>query len=69
MLKAATMSRALAFDPFDPIGSEQRMLATFMKAADTFDAKHGKSKVAARKQLVKEGIITKSGKLTKRYGE
>ena len=44
------------------------MLDAFMKAADMFDAKHGKSKLAARKQLEKEGIITKSGKLTRRYG-
>ena len=68
MPKAAAASRAFAIDPFDPIRSEQRMLATFMKAADTFDAKHGKSKLTARKQLEKEGIITKTGKLTRHYG-
>lgn len=68
MLKAAAASRAFVIDPFDPIRTEQRMLDAFMKAVDTFDAKHGKSKLAARKQLEKEGIITKSGKLTRRYG-
>jgi hypothetical protein len=44
------------------------MLAAFMTAADAFDAKHARSKKAAREQLRKEGIITKSGNLTKRYG-
>ena len=57
-----------AFDPFDPIRSERRMLDTFMKAADIFDAKHSKSKAAAQRQLRKEGVITKSGRLTKRFG-
>lgn len=59
---------AVAYDPFDPIRSERRMLAAFKKAADRFDAKHGQSKAAARRQLRKEGIITSTGKLTKRYG-
>jgi hypothetical protein len=68
MPKTVTRKLAFAFNPFDPIRSEQRMLDVFMKAADAFDAKHGKSKAAARKQLVKEGVITKAGNLTKRFG-
>jgi hypothetical protein len=68
MPKPAGTKPAPAFDPFDPIGSEQRMLDAFLKAADSFDAKHGRSKAAARKQLHKEGIITKAGNLTRRYG-
>lgn len=44
------------------------MLDAFLAAADAFDAKHGRSREAARKQLQKEGIITKAGRLTRRYG-
>ena len=55
-------------DPFDPIGSGQRVLDAFLKAADRFDEKHGKSKIAALRQLHKEGILTKKGNLTRRYG-
>jgi hypothetical protein len=68
MSSPAARKSALILDPFDPIGSERRMLRAFMKAADAFDAKHGRSRAAARKQLQKEGIITKSGRLTKRFG-
>ena len=42
-------------------------LHAFMAAADAFDQKHGRSKSAAHKQLVKEGVLTKSGRLTARY--
>lgn len=59
---------SFTFNPFDPIRSEQRMLDVFFRAADTFDQKHSRSKAAALKQLYKEGIVTKSGNLTKRYG-
>jgi hypothetical protein len=68
MSKAAARKVPIAFDPFDPFGSEQRMIDAFMRAANRFDAKHAKSRTAARKQLQKEGILTKSGNLTKRYG-
>ncbi|MCB2100947.1 MAG: hypothetical protein KDE22_08770 [Rhodobacterales bacterium] len=40
----------------------------FRDAAERFTKKTTASKKAARAQLVKEGIITKSGKLTPRYG-
>lgn len=53
---------------FDPIGSEVRMFDAFLKAADAFDKKHTRSKKAARAQLVKEGVITPTGRLTKRFG-
>jgi hypothetical protein len=39
----------------------------FRKAAEAFTTRATKSKAAARKVLVDEGIYTKSGKLTKRY--
>jgi len=68
MPRRATPNSVFAFNPFDPIRSEQRMLRVFMEAADNFDAKHGSSKAAARKQLLKEGVITKAGHLTKRFG-
>ena len=68
MPRTAPSKRVVTVDPFDPIRSERRMLDVFMKAADTFDAKHSKSKETARKQLQKEGIITSSGKLTRHYG-
>jgi len=53
---------------FDPIGSEARLIAAFLKAADKFDAKHSRTKAAARRQLIKEGILTPTGRLSKRYG-
>ncbi|MEO5335430.1 MAG: hypothetical protein H7841_00855 [Magnetospirillum sp. WYHS-4] len=40
----------------------------FAEAARKFTAKHTKTKASALKILQKEGLITKSGKLTKRYG-
>jgi len=58
----------LAIDFRDPLGSEARMLAAFLKAADRFDDKHGRSEAAARRQLMKEGVVTKTGRLTKRFG-
>jgi hypothetical protein len=67
-MRRTSKKTALNIDPFDPIGSEQRMLDVFLKAADQFDKKHGQSKEAALRQLRKEGIVTKSGKLTKHYG-
>jgi hypothetical protein len=39
----------------------------FRKAAEAFNTRSMRSQAAARKVLVKEGIYTKSGKLTKRY--
>jgi hypothetical protein len=39
----------------------------FRKAAKAFTIRSIKSRAAARKVLVDEGIYTKSGKLTKRY--
>ncbi len=44
------------------------ILRRFLEAADSFDARHGTSPQAAREQLRREGIITPSGRLTKRYG-
>ncbi|MFL9827128.1 hypothetical protein [Rhodoplanes sp. SY1] len=55
-------------DPFDPFRSEERVLNRFLEAADRFDAKHGRTKAAARRQLEKEGVVTRSGRLTKRFG-
>lgn len=56
------------YAPLNPIVSEERLLAAFMTAADAFDEKHTRSREAARAQLRKEGIITPSGRLTKRFG-
>jgi len=39
----------------------------FRMAAKAFTTRSTKSRAAARKVLVDEGIYTKSGKLTKRY--
>ena len=39
----------------------------FRKAADAFNARAMRSKAAARKVSIDEGIHTPSGKLTKRY--
>lgn len=58
----------LSVNPFDPIGSERKLLSVFLVAADKFDHKHGRTKNAARRQMIKEGILTKSGNLTKHYG-
>jgi len=44
------------------------MLQAFMKVADKFDAKHGRSTATAHRQLEKEGIVTPSGRLTRRFG-
>mgnify|MGYP003626535996 CR=1 FL=1 len=40
----------------------------FQKAADAWGKKATKSKATARKTLVRLGMLTPSGKLTKRYG-
>lgn len=40
----------------------------FRKAADAFNARAMKSPEAARQVMIDEGFVTKSGKLTKRYG-
>lgn len=58
----------LNVNPFDPIGSERNLLSVFLVAAKKFDNKHGRTKDAARRQMIKEGILTKSGNLTKHYG-
>jgi hypothetical protein len=47
--------------------SDPRVVDPFRKAAKEFTAKAVKSKAAAMKTLVAEGIYTKSGKLTKNY--
>lgn len=69
MAKSANRAVApVAVDFRDPLGSEAKILAAFLKAADRFDDKHGRSEAAARRQLMKEGVITKTGRLTKRFG-
>ena len=42
-------------------------LELFRKAAKESTAEGTKSKASARRVLIKDGIITKSGKLTKNY--
>ena len=42
-------------------------LERFRRAAKAFTTRAVKSKAAAREVLIKEGIYTKSGKLTKQY--
>lgn len=64
----SSAAKTVAFSAFQQIRNERRMLAEFLKAADRFDRKHARSKEAASAQLQREGIITKSGRLTKRYG-
>lgn len=58
----------VAIDFRDPLGNDAKIFAAFLKAADRFDDKHGRSEAAARRQLIKEGVITKTGRLTKRFG-
>lgn len=65
---AKKSSKVLAVDPFSPFESERQLLDRLMAAADRFDAKHTRSKEAALKQLQKEGVLTKAGRLTRRYG-
>lgn len=60
--------RRIEFDPFESVQAEKKVLGRFMKAAEMFDKKHGRSKNTATEQLRKEGIVTKTGRLTKRYG-
>jgi hypothetical protein len=47
--------------------SSREAFEQFCKAADAFDAKYGRSRAAARRIMVAEGLITKSGRLTKHY--
>jgi hypothetical protein len=43
------------------------LLRKFKKAARTYSARSLKSKKTARAALVRDGIVTKSGRLTKNY--
>jgi hypothetical protein len=61
-------NKVVVVDPFNPFLSERELLQRFMAGADKFDAKHTRSKEAALKQLQKEGVLTKTGRLTQRYG-
>ncbi len=45
----------------------QEALDDFRKAAEAFTKRNTRTREAALKVLVAEGICTKSGKLTKRY--
>jgi hypothetical protein len=56
-------SRALA----EPELNSPEAVERFRKAAKAFTTRAIRSKAAARKVLVGEGIYTKSGNLTKRY--
>jgi hypothetical protein len=47
--------------------STPQALKRFREAAKIFTEHAAKSQDSARKSLVKEGIYTKSGKLTKKY--
>ena len=47
--------------------NSRETIARFRKAAEAFNHRATKSKAAARKVLVEEGIYTKNGKLTKQY--
>ena len=47
--------------------NSRETLERFRKAAEAFNDRATKSKAAARKVLVDEGIYTKAGKLTKQY--
>lgn len=64
----AKKARTVQINPFDPFVSEQRALEDFMKAAKAFDKKHNRSKATATRQLQKEGMLTRSGKLSRNYG-
>lgn len=48
--------------------SQREMLARFEKAADKFDADITRNPNEARAKLIQRGILTKTGKLSKRYG-
>jgi len=43
------------------------LLGKFKKAAQTYSARTLKSKKTAKAALVRDGILTKSGRLTKNY--
>ena len=48
---------------------DPQLLKKFKKAARTYGARFGTSKDAARARLVEEGILTKTGRLTKNYSQ
>lgn len=50
------------------IESDELFLAAFEKAANAFDKKHTRTKSAARKQLTKEKVLTRSGHISRLYG-
>jgi hypothetical protein len=56
------VKKASVFDINSP-----EALALFQKAAKKFTKKATRSKAAAMKVLIAEGIYTKAGNLTKRY--
>ena len=61
-VKRKTSQTSGRLDPNDPQSVER-----FRKAAEAFTARATKSREIALQVLVKEGICTKSGKLTKNY--
>lgn len=64
----STSAKVRAAAPREPKIRIEDLHVAFMHAADRFDAKHGRSKKAALAMLVREGIVTPAGRLTKRYG-
>lgn len=52
------------FDVNDPKTLQQLQ---FKKAANVLTARSTRTKAAARRSLVSEGILTKSGKISKKY--
>ncbi|MDK9721420.1 MAG: hypothetical protein OEL53_09585 [Rhodospirillales bacterium] len=51
----------------DPLKGEEEFIVSFKKAAAAFSKKHAATKETARKQLIKEGFLTKKGNLSKLY--
>ena len=47
---------------------DRGFMAAFMKAARAYDKRVNRSKRAARAEMVRLGIYTKTGRLTKNYG-
>lgn len=45
------------------------LLRKFKKAAQKYSARSLKSKRSARAALIRDGIVTKSGRLTKNYSQ
>ncbi|HEX3466483.1 MAG TPA: hypothetical protein VHT05_00110 [Candidatus Elarobacter sp.] len=62
-MKRRTARVVRPFDPDDPV-----VVRAFMKAAKEAERRSLASPEAARATLYKLGFITKSGRLTKRYG-